>query len=119
MKAFDDQLALAAEMARILADAGRYNREEVREPAAALEILRARAPFECSARYGDLDRCSTEALALQLFFSIFWGERLDLRCGGDGMVDTGQVKTHHCTDPNCCGPLPVWRDDTYDHDHRH
>lgn len=119
MQEFDLEMTLASEMVRILGAIGMKDREAVRDPEKALEILINQSPGECSATYGDVDRCMANALALQMFFSIFWGEKLDIKSTETGCIDEVKIDTHHCTDKECCGPLPVWLDDTFEHDHHH
>lgn len=117
MHEFNLDVALAAEMVRILGAAGMENRDAVRTPEAALRVLRERARSEVSAEYGATEQHAVEALAMQLFFSVFWGEKLDLHCDEDGKIVAAAVESHHCTDKACCGPLPIWLDQAFPHDH--
>lgn len=117
MHEFDLDAALASEMLRLLARAACENRDLVATPEAALKVLRGPGRDEMSAEFGASEQHAVEALVLQIFFSVFTGQKLDLHCNADGKVMAAAVESHHCTDTACCGPLPVWKDLAFKHEH--
>ncbi|MEO5335886.1 MAG: hypothetical protein H7841_03185 [Magnetospirillum sp. WYHS-4] len=117
MREFDLDIGLACEMVRVLGAAGMEDKEQVKTPEAAVKVLRERARPAISAEYGVTEQHAVESLALQIFFSVFWGEKLDLHCAEGGKVLAATIESHHCTETPCCGPLPVWKDLAFPHAH--
>ncbi len=110
MTAFNLQVMIASEMVRVLGNARNVDALSVRRPGGALRYLRQKAALESSSEFSQKDRMAAESLALKLFFFVFWGETLDVKCGENGAVTFCETKTSHCSAADCCGPLPVWQD---------